>query len=326
MRKRKSKDKENSERLITRRAQSFLPKKIHEPGLRRFIVVDGMHLAYRAFYAHQRLQHHGKNTAILFGLPNMLKSLILQEKPCGVIVCWEGCKHPKRLELHPEYKAGRNRDDRKLIRQGVIRVQKLLYYLGIPQAYNPDMEGDDMVYWVTKRMVNLHPITILSGDKDFKQLVNQDVQVLNPKEKYATDWWPFKIETGVEVNQYIDYLCLVGDESDNIPGYRGIGPVRAKAFLNQWGSIKNYLSDEDYEFSGLNDKDALRELWKKNRMLMDLKRFNEKYWTDKDLTYFKGKRYPKVNEEKFKDFCFKYGLKTFLFKQFIEQFQKLQDA
>jgi 5'-3' exonuclease len=329
MRKRKNKDKQNSTAAITARAIASLPPKIHEPGNKRFIVIDGMHMAYRAFYAHQRFQHHGVNTAVIYGFTNMLKSILLQEKPAGVIVCWEGERHPERIKLLPDYKGHRkglnDARDPLVIRKGVKRLQKVLYYLGIPQAYNPKMEGDDMVYWITKRMVGLHPITILSGDKDFKQLINRDVQVLNPKDKYAADWWVFKVEHKVEIHQYIDYLCLVGDTSDNIDGYRGIGPVRAAAFLNQFGSIKNYLNDEDYEFSGLNDKDALRTLWKRNRLLMDLRRFNEKFWNDEAVTFYLDKRYPKLNLEKFLGKCRKYGLKTFLFQSFVQPFQKLQD-
>lgn len=317
----------NSLESINSRAGEFLPKRRHEIGGDKCTVVDGMHLAYRAYYAHKNFRHKGKPTSIIFGVINMLKSFIFQNGSAKVIVCWDGGNHPERLKLLPEYRSSRKKkrdpEERKAFIKQLQRVQRMLYYLGIPQAYNPKVEGDDMVYLVTQEMVKLYKIRILSGDKDFKQLINKDIHIHNPNEKYGEDWTTFFLHAKVEVYQYVDWLSLVGDDSDDIPGYRGIGPVRAQKFLNKFGSIRNFIKNRMFEFSGISDRKALKRIWKRNRRLIDLKWFNEKYHTSDDITYIRGRRNPDFNPEKFKEQCLRFGLKTFLFEKFLEPFKKL---
>lgn len=327
---RKKRIKKESYANVLDRAKKLMPEKKESMG--KCLILDGMNLAYASYYAYAKLRAKGKSVSIIFGMPLKVKALIQTEAADKVIICWDGDKHPRRMELLPTYKSHRaeqkdrkDEEKRKDFLSQIDRVQKLFYYMGIPQVYNEKMEGDDAVYWVTKRMQNLYNVTIVSGDKDFGQLINRNVSVLNPRNKYSDTWHTFLLDKAVEIHQFVDYLCLVGDDSDDIPGYTGIGPVRAAKFLKIHGSIRAYLKDKNSEFSGMNDKDKLKQIWKRNRELMDLKRFNEKHHSEKDVTYIKDKRMPSFNEKRFTRFCTKYRLKTFLFSTFKAPFLKLQE-
>lgn len=314
---------------LNKRAGQFFPMRKNDINANRCFVIDGMSLAYTAYYAHN-LSYKGKSTSIMFGMLDQLKSLMMLYKAHRVIVCWDGERNPKRIELHPGYKAHRNlnmtKRQKRKFKEEIERVKKMIYYLGISQAYNPAVEGDDMVYWVTKKMQNLYKTWIISGDKDFLQLINYDVQVYNPRTKHSHHYSTFYIDNKVEPSQFSDYLCMVGDKSDDIPGYRGIGPVRAASFLSMFKSIKNFIKDENAEFSGVSDKEELEKVWRRNRMLIDLKRFNEKYHTEADLLYIRNKSMPKFRPEKFKAYCLRYGIKTFTFEKFLKPFQDLSNA
>lgn len=313
---------------LEKRASQFFPERRHNVGSLVTMIVDGTNLAYMAHYAYARLSHAGKNTAILYGVPSMLKSIMAQYHPKKLIICWDGEKDPKRMELLPGYKLHREKTreprERKRFLKSIERLRVLLKAMGIPQAYNKALEGDDMIYWVTKKELPLSKILIVSGDKDLCQLINYDISIYNPRTRQPYTSWAYICDQKVEPSQYIDYLCLVGDKTDDIPGYRGIGEVRAAQFLSKYKSIKAYLKDSTAEYAGMSDKKALRKLWLRNREMIGLKRFNEKYHSMDDITYYKGKRFPKWNEEKFTQICLRYNMKTFLTDSFKAVFKKLQ--
>jgi 5'-3' exonuclease len=155
------------------------------------------------------------------------------------------------------------------------------------------------------------------------QLINYNVTVYCPRNKTAFTPFAFIADHQCEISQYVDYLCLVGDKSDDIPGYRGIGPARASAFFKAYKNIQQYLDDKNAEYSGLSDKQKLAEIYKRNRLMIDLRYFNERYHKGTEITYFKNKRSPKFNEERFNLMCTKYNLKTFLTETFKKPFKAL---
>jgi DNA polymerase-1 len=281
-----------------------------------------MNIAYQAFYAYNKLSYKGKPTHIIFGFPQILKGLINQYRPEKVVVCWEGERHPERLKACPGYK-GHRADRPKSMSKAIKRTQILLKNLGIAQAYNPNMEGDDMIYWVTKKYQGLYKIVIASGDKDMHQLINHDITVFCPRRKLPFTPFAFLPDHGCEMFQYVDYLCLVGDKSDDIPGYRGIGPVRASAFFTRFKSIKEYLNNPNAEFSGISDKELLEEIYTRNKIMIDLEHFNTKFHSKKDVTFYKNKLNPAFKEDRVRAFCVKYNLRTFLTDTFLGTFKKL---
>lgn len=307
------------------RYDKLLPKPRHEVTADRTLVIDGNNMAYRAYYAYSKL----KGVEIIYGMLKILETLIRQNKPEKLVICWDGKRNPKRVELLPQYKSHRDkqRQDnpkaRKRILRQIKRVKKLLYYLGVPQAWHEDIEGDDMVYLVAKEESKLRRVMIVSGDKDMLQLVNHDISVYNPRPKYAVNRSPFAFsvqEPFVEIPQIVDYLCLVGDTSDDIPGIRGIGPKRACEFLRRWYTVKDYLEDEDAIFTGMADKDKVRKIYKRNRRLIDLALFHRKYQPEAKVTWYRGKAFPPFNSEKYMLMCNKYNLKSFKSEKFISLF------
>jgi DNA polymerase-1 len=314
---------------IDRRANYFFPKRRHDLDTPLCIIVDGFNIAYQAFYAYNNLSYMGRSTSILFGFPTILATILKSYKAEKVVVCWDGDKHPERMKLLPGYKSHREKDRdpraRKRFLKQIRSTQVLLKSMGITQAYNPNMEGDDMMYWMVKKYITLYRILIASADKDMHQLINYDTTVYNPRTKIPYSNFAYICDNLVEPYQYIDYLCLVGDSSDDIPGYRGIGPAKAAGFFKAFKGIKDYLESER-EIPGLIDKDKLKEVWERNRMMIDLKKFNEQYHTMEEATFYKGKRSPKWNEEKFQFMCAKYRLKTFLTESFQRPFKELANA
>lgn len=301
--------------------------KRHGHGVRKCLIVDGMNIAYQAFYAYAKLSYKGKSTSILYGFTQILSPILKQYEPEKVIICWDGFKHPERVKCLPQYKTHREIDRqpkaRKRFLNQIKRVRKQLRYLGIPQWYSPKVEGDDMVYLATKRYQAMYNCIIISCDKDFKQLINNEVSVYNPRTKYLETLWAFPANNyGIEVPQYKDFLCLIGDKSDDIPGYPGIGEKRAANLLAKYYSIKSYLeSDED--IAGLTDKDKLRKVYLRNNKMINLRFFDKKF--NKGAKPIFELTSPQLKLERYKSYCMEYGLKTSVFPKFLEPFLKLNE-
>lgn len=308
--------------------ETVLPKARHNMNnSTKTLVIDGHNIAYAAYYAYSKLTYKGKSVSVMFGMPQMIKALLMSLVPQKVVICWDGDKHPKRMEILPTYKShrekNRNPEKRAQFLKQIDKVQKLFYYLGIPQAYSKQVEGDDMIYMVTEKEKILNKVQIVTSDKDMKQLIDFDVSVYNPLKKLPFDTFAFSTDNGVEIPQYVDYLCLIGDDTDDIPGIKGIGPKKAIDFLKRYYTIKNYLNDEDAYFPGLGDKKAIKKQIWRNRRMIDLRLFHRKYNKGVKITYIKDKRYPKYNEEKFRFMCAKYNFKALNTDTFLKPFKKL---
>lgn len=292
------------------------------------LVVDGNNMAHRAFNAHSFLSHKGKSVAMMFGVPYILQGLILKYKPKKIYFVWDGFKRRERLAICPEYKQTKtrmkNKEDGESTLKEWLRQQKavkaILRALGIPQVHNAEMEADDYVYMLVDKYLGKRKVIIVSNDKDFHQLVSGDV--VQHSEKYSDVISEVNFERLIGVNQsdFIDHLILVGDKSDNIKGYPGIGEVRAKKFLSEFGTISDFL-DGDEVYKGI-DRKKLKELYNVNRVMMDLEYFHEKYVRGKmKVTYYKDDSKPKVNEVKLRKLCEKYALRSFAKSTFIERFK-----
>lgn len=294
---------------------------------RCLLLVDGNNLGHRAYHSHAGLSHKGKSVSVIFGVLNMLRSAIKHYNPKKVIVVWDGSRHKKRLQILPEYKARTHRDDfdyKDWQRQKEF-TQKLIYRLGIAQIQNPGMEADDYIYWLMAKNYGKRPIKILSNDKDFHHLIGPGVSqiITNQKEgEFELDEKGFIARWDITPAQHLDYLILTGDKSDKIPGYGGIGDIRAKQFLKEHEYIMTYL--EDPTRVGKLDKKKLREVYLRNRALIDLEYFYQTYLVDRVLiTYIKAQSKPQYKEEKFKLLCGKYNLRTFTMGSFLNSFRNL---
>ncbi len=242
-----------------------------QPGSPRLFLVDGFALIYRAFFAlgQQPLRSsRGENTSIARGTNDFIARLIERHKPEYL-----GWVHDKGLsfrhELYPAYKATRERlepEQQVDFDEGVTRVEELLAAYHIPVLSLDGYEADDVIGTLTHQAaaagVN---VVIVSGDKDFAQLVGPGVWILNPwhgRPGATTEKWydtaNVSERLGVSAERVVDFLALKGDSSDNIPGVKGIGDKGAAELIATWGPLENILAHVE-EVQPTRSRNALRE-------------------------------------------------------------------
>jgi DNA polymerase-1 len=248
----------------------------------RLFLVDGYALIYRAFFAlgaQPLINSRGENTSIARGAHDFLKRLIEKHKPEYL-----GWVHDAGLsfrhERYPEYKATRERLEPGLqadFDTGVERITQILDAYRIPVLALDGYEADDVIGTLVKQAtakgVNA---VIVSGDKDFVQLVGDRVWVLNPwhgRPGFTTEKWYDADNAvqrlGVPPDLVVDYLALLGDSSDNIPGVKGIGEKTAHELIDRWGTLENILAHTD-EVEPARARNALKQFGDKGVMSKEL--------------------------------------------------------
>jgi len=207
---------------------------------RRLLLVDGHAQAYRAFHAIRRLvSPAGKPVNAVFGFIKMFERLRAWLKPSHLVVVWDGGLAPERLAILPEYKAQRPPMPADLAEQ----FDEMVAYLGaagVASLCRPEVEADDWIATLAKDGLGwAGQVVIVSADKDFMQLVGERVGLVNANDKPPMIWTVDEVlkRTGVKPEQVVDWLSLIGDTVDNIPGVPGIGPKTATKLLSQFGSI-----------------------------------------------------------------------------------------
>jgi DNA polymerase-1 len=228
---------------------------VSQPSSPRLFLVDGYALIYRAFFALMQrplTTSRGENTSIAWGVANFLKRLLNTHKP--ELLAWvHDSGATFRDELYPEYKATREKlaDDLQAdFDQGLERVLQLLAAYDIPVLTAEGFEADDVIgTMATKGVEAGYNVVIVSGDKDFQQLVRPGVWLLNPGRggpaSVEENWVGMENASdrlGVPPERVIDYLALVGDSSDNVPGVKGIGEKGAIELITQYGPLENILA------------------------------------------------------------------------------------
>jgi DNA polymerase-1 len=210
------------------------------PTKARLLIVDGHAYAYRAFHAIQKLNGpDGAPTNAIYGFIKMLAKMESTLKPTHHCVVWDGGLSAQRMEALPEYKEHRPAMPGDLERQ-LPEIESYLEASNIPSFINEGIEADD---WIASQVCcavreNVD-VVIASADKDFLQLVSPGVGMLNPNDKTETIWREEQVraKTGVTPEQVVDWLSLIGDPVDNIPGVPGVGPKTATDLLKQFGDI-----------------------------------------------------------------------------------------
>mgnify|MGYP003872758213 CR=1 FL=1 len=206
----------------------------------RLLIVDGHAYAYRAFYAIRDLRGPGgQPTNAIFGFVKMVTRLERVAQPTHRVVIWDGGLAAERLTALPEYKAQRPPMPPAL--QGQLdEIVAWLQAAAIPSWRRPGVEADDWIGALACRAAaDGWSVVIASSDKDFMQLVSERIGLINPNDPSETVWTPEQVrdKTGVEPDQIVDWLSLVGDSVDNIPGVPGVGVKTAARLLRQFGSV-----------------------------------------------------------------------------------------
>jgi DNA polymerase-1 len=228
----------------------------------------------------------------------------------------------ERMALHPEYKAQRPSSPPDLDRQ-ISEIQEYLEHAGFPSCQEDGVEADDVIACLCEEALREgFNVVIASSDKDFMPLVSDRVGILNPNDKSETIWGAaeVKAKTGVAPKQVLDWLALIGDSVDNIPGVPGVGPQTAANLLNQFGSIDGIYARLD-EVKSERMRNLLRESESIVRKNLNLIRLND--CVDGGLN-LKGCLLRAADERQLIELYRRWGFKTML--QELEARQEAQPA
>ncbi len=212
------------------------------------ILVDGSSYLYRAFHIPnlQRLSNPaGQPTGAIYGVINMLRSLLREYQPSCLVVVFDAKGKTFRDDLYKEYKANRPSmpDDMRI---QIEPLHAIINSLGLPMLIEPDVEADDVIGTLAAQASEQGlPILISTGDKDMAQLVNKHVTLINTMTNTTLDEAGVMEKFGVRPDQIIDYLALVGDTSDNIPGVPSCGPKTAVKWLAAHENLETVMAEAD---------------------------------------------------------------------------------
>lgn len=223
------------------------------PDDKRLFLLDAYALIFRGYYAfikNPRINSKGMNTSAIMGFVNSLLDVINREKPSHMAVVFDVGKATVRTDYFPEYKAQRE-ETPEAIRLAVPYIQDILRAMCIPIMFAEGYEADDVIGTLAKQAEKEGYTTyMVTSDKDFAQLVSDNIKMYRPSafgrgiEIWGVD--EVKEKFGVErPEQVIDYLGMMGDSVDNIPGLPGVGEKRAKTFLKEFGTLENLLANTD---------------------------------------------------------------------------------
>ncbi len=210
------------------------------------ILVDGSSYLFRAFHALPPLTNSkGQPTGAVYGVINMLRKLRDEYQPEHMAVVFDAKGKTFRNDLYPDYKANRPPMPEEL-RSQIKPLHELVEALGFPLIVVADVEADDVIGSYAKQAAQQKiDMLISTGDKDLAQLVNNHVTLINTMNNYLMDEAGVEAKFNVPPSAIIDYLALMGDTSDNIPGVPKVGPKTAAKWLNQYGSLDNLVAHAD---------------------------------------------------------------------------------
>ncbi|MGB5369265.1 MAG: DNA polymerase I [Flavobacteriaceae bacterium] len=220
---------------------------------KRLFLLDAYALIFRGYYAlikNPRINSKGIDTSAILGFMNSLFDVIKRERPDHLAVCFDKGGSTERTEMFAEYKA--NRDETPdAIRVAVPFIQDILKAMHIPVVVLEGWEADDIIGTLAKQAEKEdYKVFMVTPDKDFGQLVSENIFMYRPARMgNGIEIWGIpevQQRFGVErPEQVIDYLGMMGDASDNIPGLPGVGDKTAKEFIAQFGSMENLFANTD---------------------------------------------------------------------------------
>ena len=192
---------------------------------------------------------YGLHTSALFGFSNQIQKIIKDENPDYFVCAFDSKEKTFRHKMYPEYKANRPEMPVELQEQ-IPHIWELLEAMNIPVLKKPGYEADDIIGTIAESVTdNDIESYIVSGDKDFMQLINEDIFLYTPGKRNASpiiygidgvvEKW------GLPPEKFIDLLALMGDSSDNVPGVAGVGVKTAVKLLKEYGSLSKVFDNTD---------------------------------------------------------------------------------
>ena len=217
---------------------------------KRLFLIDAYALIFRGYYAfikNPRINSKGLDTSAIMGFMNSLLDVIKRERPDHLAVCFDKGGSADRVEMYQEYKA--NRDETpEAIKLAVPLIYDILRAMHIPIMVKEGFEADDVIGTLAKKAEKEgYKTFMVTPDKDFAQLVSDNIFMYRPVFGGGYETWGIpEVQKKFEVEdplQVIDYLGMMGDSADNIPGLPGVGDKTAKKFLAKYGSMENLLAN-----------------------------------------------------------------------------------
>ncbi len=224
-----------------------------------FFILDGTSLVYRAFYAIQNLKNSsGFPTNAIFGFIKILQKLIRDKKPDHLVIVLDAKGPTFRHVEYEEYKAHRKPMPDELVMQ-LPFIKEVVQAYGFPLFEISGFEADDVIGTLAQKAKEKFNVFIVSPDKDILQLVESSIEVIpNPSEELILDEEGVHKLYGIPAKKMTDFLGLVGDSSDNIPGVSGIGAKTATLLLNEFDSLEK-IFEESWTQKGRIKKETLVE-------------------------------------------------------------------
>ncbi len=234
---------------------------------KRFFILDGTALAYRAYFAmiaRPLVNSKGQNTSAVFGFANYLMKIIGDERPDYLVAVFDTGEPTFRHKMYPEYKATREKMPEDMISQ-LGHIKKMLNAFGVPTVERPGYEADDVIGTLANLAAKENiDVFMVTGDKDFMQLVTPRIKMYKPgksgTEVETVDEKGVKEKFGVKPEQVIEVMALTGDAVDNVPGIKGIGEKTAIPLIQEYGTLEKVLANADKV-----QKPALREKLKQGK-------------------------------------------------------------
>ena len=220
--------------------------------MKKLYLVDGHALVYRVYYAFMKrpiTNSKGLDTSVLYGFTKTIMEIIANERPTHLGIAFDPGGKNFRHDWYPEYKANRQPTP-EVIAASLPLLKALIEAFNIPLLILPGYEADDVIGTVAKRAEREgFSVYMLTPDKDYAQLVSPNIFMMKPRTGGGMDCIDeetvcklYNIQTPAQV---IDILTLWGDTVDNVPGVEGVGEVRAKKLINEWGSVENVYAHLD---------------------------------------------------------------------------------
>ena len=216
---------------------------------KKLVLVDGSSYLFRAYHGLPPLTHNGHATGAMYGVLNMLRKLVKDEQPDNIAMVFDAKGKTFRNDIYPEYKAHRPPmpDD---LREQIQPLHDIIKAQGYPLISIEGVEADDVIGTLSVQASERgYRVLVSTGDKDMAQLVDDNVRLINTMNNQLMTEETVMEKFQVKPEQIIDYLALMGDSADNIPGVPKVGPKTASKWIAQYGSLQAVI-DHAEEIKG----------------------------------------------------------------------------
>jgi DNA polymerase-1 len=213
---------------------------------KKLVLVDGSSYLFRAYHGLPKLESPTRHpTGAIYGVLNMLRKLVRDEQPDKVAVVFDAKGKTFRNDIYPDYKANRPPMPDEL-RVQIEPLHEIIKAQGLPLISIEGVEADDVIGTMSRQATEQgYEVLISTGDKDMAQLVNENVRLINTMNNHFMDEAAVVEKFQVRADQIIDYLALMGDSSDNIPGVPKVGPKTAAKWIDEYGDLKGVMDNAD---------------------------------------------------------------------------------